>query len=202
MQEKMQTTAFPSHSILRIFVFILTLSTALIQTNHSAKADSALTPRIFIPYLSTLDANCKFNEEEAQLANLMRSAPEQQRKSLGCNPILSKVAQERAEDMARRGYFDHTNPDGLGPNAMVLAAGYVLPKYYPQDGNNIESIAGGTQTVEETWNALINSPSHRTHLLAENKFYQRQTDFGVGYVYNRNSTYQHYWVIITVEPGK
>lgn len=179
-------------------IFILTLC----SQPYSAHADSSITPRIYIPLVITEDAECGLNVEEAQLAGLMRNNPDQKRESLACNLVLSSVARERAKDMAARGYFDHTTPDGLTPNQMIIQAGYVLPGYYPKDGNNIESIAGGTPTVDETWNALLNSPSHRTHLIAENKFYVRQTDFGIGYVYNPDSTYHHYWVIITAEPGE
>src|SRR5688572_24058278 len=42
---------------------------------------------------------------------------------------LSMIARRHSEDMARRGFFDHVNPDGLGPNDRAQAAGYRCRKY-------------------------------------------------------------------------
>ncbi len=42
------------------------------------------------------------------------------------NETLAKVAEARALDMARRNYFDHTDPDGYGPNYHIHHAGYSL----------------------------------------------------------------------------
>ena len=146
---------------------------------------------------------CGFTAQRRELFNLLISDPDQKRASPTCNATLARVAQARAEDMAQRGYFAHTNPDGIGPNHLVEAAGYVLPTFYSHDlnGNNIESIAGGTQTASATWRAWKSSSGHRPHVLGEDPFYAEQVDIGIGYVYIANSTYKHYWVIITAKPG-
>ena len=91
------------------------------------------------------------NAQELDIANRMKSASGQRRAFLTFDPILSQVARERAADMARRGYFDHTNPDGHGVNYLVRRAGYILPSSYPSDGNNLESIAAGGSTASVTW---------------------------------------------------
>ncbi len=186
----------------RLFLLSLTVLISVFALTQQVHADSSGTTKLFLPIVTSQDGGCALSAAESQLAELLRNDVNQQRSTLGCNPILSQVAQARAEDMARRGYFDHTNPDGLTPNRLVLNAGYVLPKYYPQDGNTIESIAGGTTTPAETWRALMDSPGHRMHIVAEDSFYAKQVDFGVGYVYVPNSQYKHYWVIITAEPGE
>src|SRR5262245_31854996 len=46
------------------------------------------------------------------------------RPALKWDAPLAKVAEEKALDMAKRRYFDHVNPDGLGINVLIHEAGY------------------------------------------------------------------------------
>jgi hypothetical protein len=146
---------------------------------------------------------CHLRPEELALANLFQNDPNQQRTRLECNPILAKVARERAQDMGNRNYFSHVNPDGYGPNYLVQQAGYILPSHYCQDidGNNIESIQAGCSTASCAWSSWMNSDGHSRHLLGLSSFFAEQTDFGIGYAYVPNSKYGHYWVIITAVKG-
>ena len=143
------------------------------------------------------------NANEDRLVELMRTHPQQQRATMRYNPVLARVARERASDMAARGYFGHTNPDGWGPNALVRQAGYLLPSYYgvAPDTNNIESIGAGPATADEVWQLFLNSAAHRAHLLGLTSFYAEQVEYGIGYVAAPGTTYGHYWVIITARPG-
>jgi uncharacterized protein YkwD len=143
------------------------------------------------------------SSEEALIADYMVNDSGQQRASMQLDPILARIARERAQDMAARNYFNHVNPDGLGPNALVREAGYALPGWWGTAAadNYIESIAAGRNTAVATWTDWMNSPSHRTHILATDSFYQNQTSYGVGYAYSAGSTYRHYWVILTAPPN-
>ncbi len=147
------------------------------------------------------NAVAQLNSEEQAIANLLTSASGQKRKNMVLDPILSKVARERAADMANRNYFSHTNPDGHGANYLVRKAGYGLPSFYPSDGNNLESIAAGTTSPSATWSAWMDSSGHKQHLLAEIPFYADQTSYGVGYYKAPGSTYIHYWVVLTAPPN-
>src|SRR2546422_10479588 len=71
-------------------------------------------------------AAVELNANEQQLANFLTSDHGQRRDRslMHLDPILTSVARARAEDMAKRRYFAHVNPDGLGPNSLVRAAGY------------------------------------------------------------------------------
>jgi uncharacterized protein YkwD len=164
-----------------------------------------LSTTLFLPIVVGEEppSGCAPNLQEAQIAQFMIEHPEQQRPSLTCHPILAQVARERAQDMADRHYFSHVNPDGYGPNYLVEQAGYDLPSYYDStpDANNIESIAGGYATAEAAWQGWMNSPGHRTHLLGLDPFWAEQIDYGIGYVYEADSDYGHYWVVITAKPG-
>ena len=148
-------------------------------------------------------ADYVLSPEEAAIAGFMVHDPDQQRPAMQFDPILSQVARERAQDMAARDYFSHTNPDGFAANYLVWEAGYDLPAFWGHGvaDNYIESIAAGAGSAAETWVDWMNSPPHRTHILALTPFYQDQTSYGVGYAYSAQSTYHHYWVIITAPPS-
>ncbi|MGB8166815.1 MAG: CAP domain-containing protein [Chthoniobacteraceae bacterium] len=144
----------------------------------------------------------QLNSQEQRVATLLANASGQQRPSVQVDPILSKVARARAADMAKRHYFAHVNPDGHGPNYLVRQAGYPLPAGYDQSaaGNNIESAAAGDHTADEAWSGWMGSAPHKKHLLAQDAFYAAQTALGVGYYFDANSEYQHYWVVLTAPP--
>lgn len=156
---------------------------------------------VYLPIISRL--GCFPNAQEIEIANLMKTYPQQQRPTLICNEILEKVAGERAQDMGARAYFGHTNPDGFGPNYLVEQAGYILPNWYGQDeaANNIESIAAGYGTPSDAWAGWMGSSGHRTHLLGLDPFWAEQIDYGIGYAYVPGSPYGHYWVVITAKRG-
>ncbi|QGV77207.1 sigma-70 family RNA polymerase sigma factor [Streptomyces ficellus] len=81
----------------------------------------------------------------------------------GCGPVsqngqLDTAAQRHSEDMAARGYFDHTSPDGTDPGDRVTAAGYQWSTYG-------ENIARGQQSAASVMESWMNSPGHRANIL-------------------------------------
>lgn len=155
---------------------------------------------VYLPIINT--PSCILSIEEFTLAFLIATDSNQIRPSMNCNPTLAEVARSRALDMGQRNYFDHVNPDGVGPNYLVSQAGYTLPDGWttPATLNYIESIASGYPTAGLAFNAWMNSAGHRTHILGQDIFWATQTNFGVGYAYVENSTYKHYWVFISAPP--
>jgi len=77
-------------------------------------------------------------------------------------------ALNKANDMARRGYFSHANPEGLRMSYWINNTDY----YYSLAGENL---AKGFTSTDKLLKAWIDSPSHYCNLL-ENKF----TNIGVG----------------------
>jgi len=156
---------------------------------------------IYLPMILS-PGSCGLSSEETAVANYAMNHPDQGRTVMQCDSTLAQVARAKAEDMAARCYFGHVDPDGIGPNYKTRAAGYDLPTWYSTsiEGNNIESIAAGYATPEAAWNAWLNSAGHRTHVLAESSFWADQTNYGIGYYYDANSPYRHYWVFISAPP--
>ncbi|KDN87271.1 CAP domain-containing protein [Kitasatospora cheerisanensis] len=96
-----------------------------------------------------------------------------QRAQAGCpamrsNAKLAAAAQEQSDDMAARSFFDHTNPDGDGPQQRIDAAGYEWSGWG-------ENIARGQKDAAAVMNSWMNSPGHRANIL-NCKF----TELGVG----------------------
>ncbi|MFF7091100.1 sigma-70 family RNA polymerase sigma factor [Streptomyces rubradiris] len=87
----------------------------------------------------------------------------EERAAAGCGPVtedpqLDRAAQGHSDDMAARGFFDHTNPDGAGPGERVTAAGYRWSTYG-------ENIARGQQTPRAVMDSWMHSPGHRANIL-------------------------------------
>ncbi|MFI8361630.1 sigma-70 family RNA polymerase sigma factor [Streptomyces sp. NPDC085612] len=86
-----------------------------------------------------------------------------ERSAAGCGPLkddaqLRAAAQKHSDDMAARGFFDHTNPDGKDPGDRTTAAGYRWSTYG-------ENIARGQQTAQSVMDSWMKSPGHRANIL-------------------------------------
>lgn len=84
------------------------------------------------------------------------------------NPQLAAAAKIKAEDMAGRGYFSHTTPEGDKTWSLIKAQGYEFSRV----GENLAVKFTDSTNVIGSWLA---SPGHRANLLNE-KF----KDIGVG----------------------
>jgi uncharacterized protein YkwD len=175
----------------------------------AAHAEPGADYTVFLPVVAgkvaqPTAAACDLNEQEKRMEALLLQTPNQGRSSLVCDPILSAVARARAEDMGRRAYFSHVNPDGQGPNYLARQAGYVLPADYSTEvnGNNIESIGAGPADGDGMWNGWMQSSKHTTHILGQNDFFAAQSDYGIGFAQVPGSPYQYYWVFISSKPAK
>lgn len=84
------------------------------------------------------------------------------------DPLLTKAAQLKAEDMAKRSYFAHEGPDGESPWYWIDQVGYK----YVYAGENLAINFFDSSDVNNAW---MNSPKHRDNILDK-----RFTDIGVG----------------------
>ncbi|MEZ4863053.1 MAG: CAP domain-containing protein [Caldilineaceae bacterium] len=191
-----------------LLICILALASAGVRPTQVHADPTVGAHQVFLPVVKVPEAiaaapQCGLNEQEQIIETLAISHSGQQRASMSCNPILAAVARARAEDMGRRAYFGHVNPDGHGPNYLVQIAGYVLPSFYGQEptSNNIESIGAGPNTAQVMFDAWMGSSKHRTHILAENEFYRPQIEYGIGFAEVPGSPYTYYWVFISAYAG-
>lgn len=152
--------------------------------------------------IATSEPLCPPNFREAALAHRIVTSREQRRSELRYSPLLTQIAREHAADMIARDYVESLSPDGVSANYRARNAGYRLPSFYSQDpdANSIETIMAGYTSAEEVWRALVSGPSD--HVLGIGSFFHEQTEYGVGYAYNRESDFQRYWVIVIAKPGE
>lgn len=139
---------------------------------------------------------------ERRMAALVRGAKGQKRDRFIWDSRLHATARKRATDMGRRGYFNHVDPDGRGPNWHVSRSGYRLPIKWTafESSNQIESILAGSESADDAYRRWIVSGKHRRQLLALNPFFEIQTRFGVARASVPGSQYGHYWVFISAPP--
>lgn len=87
---------------------------------------------------------------------------------LQSNPILDEAARLKAEDMATKGYFAHTSPEGK-------TAWYWLNKVnyeYEYAGENLAINFSDSEDVTQAW---MNSPTHRANVVKSS-----YTEIGTG----------------------
>ena len=186
------------------FLFLILLSSLPGQGsgNFDLKAECMKA----LEYLNSVRANPEVYSSEIGV-NLKGIKP---LPALVWDERLARSAQKKAEDMARRNYFNHVNPDGIGANYMAQQEGYVFPDYYGtgKSNNYIESISAGPDTGPANIINLLNdggasnaNAGHRRHLLGLDQFWAKHVHAGIGMAYNPGSMYKYYFVVHTGEPG-
>jgi uncharacterized protein YkwD len=102
---------------------------------------------------------------------------------------LRTAARVHATDMACNHFTSHTGSDGSSVRDRVERQGYS----WSWIGENYFVGGGSAQTAFNWW---MNSTPHRANLLSPN-----YTQFGVGYVYDADSDYGGYFVVVFARPG-
>ncbi|MBP9832098.1 MAG: CAP domain-containing protein [Candidatus Pacebacteria bacterium] len=74
------------------------------------------------------------------------------------DPVLTQAAQNKANDMASKGYFSHVTPDGKTPWYWLDALGY----NYTYAGENLAVDFTDSKDVEDAW---MKSPTHRANIM-------------------------------------
>ncbi|WP_037677585.1 CAP domain-containing protein [Streptomyces griseus] len=99
--------------------------------------------------------------EAAVEAEVLRLVNEERSKvgcsALAANSSLTELAESFSADMAARGFFDHTDPDGASPWDRAAKAGIT-----DLGGENIARGQADAAAVMEAW---MNSPGHRANIL-------------------------------------
>jgi uncharacterized protein YkwD len=97
-------------------------------------------------------------EEIRALAELVNK----HRRSVGCKDLewlepVAAVAQKHSDDMVRRNFFDHKNPEGVTPFQRLNAAGIRFTRA-------AENIAYGQETAQAVLASWLRSPGHRRNI--------------------------------------
>ena len=146
------------------------------------------TPTV-APTASACDAsaNASVEAEVIDLVNTERAA--QGLAAYSVDGRLTAAARVHATDMACNHFTSHTGSDGSSVRDRVVRQGYT----WSWIGENYFVGGSGAQTAFNWW---MNSTPHRNNLLSPN-----YTQFGVGYVYDADSDYGGYFVVVFAKPG-
>jgi uncharacterized protein YkwD len=160
---------------------------AKVETAGSARASSRIAPNVPTPQADPApglqplvqDDLAQLEKQLWVLINQERLNPANQAETGGkalplkWNEKLAAVARAYSEDMLRRGFYAHVNPEGLTPAMRVAAAG--IPWQSEAENIAVHTNVGGAQA------AFMDEPrfehNHRSNILSA-KF----TDVGVGIV--------------------
>jgi uncharacterized protein YkwD len=96
---------------------------------------------------------CLLNEERAR-RGLAGLRPELR---------LELASQKHSSDMVRRRFFEHATPEGVDPQARMLATGY--PANNGFTGENIAWGGGAESSPVEIVDSWMHSPPHRENIL-------------------------------------
>jgi len=118
----------------------------------------AFLASLFSPIAGTLKNNLA-----AVLPSVLVMATNEERKEIAApalqsNTLLKDAAQLKADDMARRSFFSHVNPDGKQPWYYIDLAGYK----YEAAGENLAVDFVDSDDVHEAW---MNSPTHKANII-------------------------------------
>ncbi|MEU6659815.1 CAP domain-containing protein [Streptomyces sp. NPDC046821] len=138
------------------------------QTSSSGSGGAATKPKTAAPSRTatakpalpapSLRASSAESAAKAQVLTLVN----QERSKAGCTPVtasarLGSLAERFSDDMAARGFFDHTDPDGASPWDRAKKAGITN-----LGGENIARGQANAQSVMDAW---MQSPGHRANIL-------------------------------------
>lgn len=124
-----------------------------------------------LPYISVFNLSNTFTTSilPAVLDDLTNKNREKQHLAvLAVNPELNKVAELKAHDMASKGYFAHTSPEGKTPWYWFNQVGYK----FEYAGENLAIDFTDSQDVTVAW---MNSPTHKANIIK-----RAYTEIGTG----------------------
>lgn len=100
---------------------------------------------------------------------------------LSVSPILNRAAEMKAQDMATKGYFAHTSPEGKTPWYWIELAGYK----YQYAGENLAVNFRDSKDVTMAW---LNSPTHKANIVKGN-YTEMGTGIAEGVYQGRNTIF-------------
>ncbi|MBI5621487.1 hypothetical protein HY933_01305 [Candidatus Falkowbacteria bacterium] len=130
-----------------------------------------LTVFLFVVYPSVMVFGGKISDDVITLANTARQ--DSGISMLQTSDLLTQAAQAKADDMAAKGYFSHTAPNGDKPWVWLNGVGY---QYYAAGENLAMDFSSGASVHL----AFMNSPSHRKNIMNP-----RYREIGVGVSYGK-----------------
>jgi uncharacterized protein YkwD len=135
--------------------------------------------------------------EEKKVVELLNA----DRRSKGLRPLiwnedLARAARYHSYDMATQNYFNHDSYDSINGKLVPVAYTFTrIKKFYTESFVNSENLAAGSEDGDGTYHQWYTSPGHYANMFNPSSKY-----VGVGYYFDPNSTFGHYWSFCTALP--
>jgi uncharacterized protein YkwD len=165
------------------------------KTGQRSQSSGSLEDRLYNPFdnnsfektLSYGQLDCG-NFENNEISGKMFTLINTDRVKQGLTPYtwskkLCESAILKANDMAKKSYFEHVSPEGISPTYWIDTVGYV----YSSSGENL---ALNTYTASEAHEGLMNSPGHRANIL-DSDF----TQIGIAYSWGKIEGQDAFFVV-------
>lgn len=134
----------------------------------------------FLPALNILSNNFLASVLPSVLGDLTnQNRKAQNLNTLTVSPLLNRVAELKAKDMAEKGYFAHVSPEGKQPWYWFGLVGY----QYEFAGENLAVDFTDSHDVTLAW---MNSPGHKANIM-KNAYTEMGTGIATG-TFNGNPT--------------
>ncbi|MFF8833649.1 CAP domain-containing protein [Streptomyces sp. NPDC015131] len=136
--------------------------TATAKPKPPAPTPERTTERPPAPSVPAVPTSPSDSGREAAAEAAVLALVNTERAKVGCSPVqasrgLASLAGAYSRDMAERGFFSHTDPDGASPWDRAAKAGV--------QGLAAENIARGQADAEAVMESWMNSDGHRANIL-------------------------------------
>ncbi|GHB02163.1 CAP domain-containing protein [Modicisalibacter luteus] len=147
---------------------------------------------------TVVKGDCELTDRKREMLSRVNEARSQARQCgnqrfaaaepLTWNCTLEAAAQAHSRDMAKKDYFSHTGPDGVGIQQRVSSRGYVWRAVG-------ENIAAGQASIVAVVDGWMESPGHCRNIMNE-----AFTEMGMAKADDPGSMYSPYWTQVLAQP--
>ena len=131
---------------------------------------------------NSVNANAQTSLQNDKILNeINKNRIQNNLKPLSLNEKLNKTASFYAQNLAQNNYLSHKGLDGQNASERITKFGYNWTTFG-------ENLAAGSDNPTITVNRWMQSAGHKANIL-NSEF----CEIGIGYGYNENSNYKHYW---------
>lgn len=140
------------------------------------------------PFYRNLGSGDAQIDAESALTMINRYRANKGEGELVLDPVLQRVAQDQAREMAAEGRTDVSLKRGNAARARLDRAGY-------RPGPAVENVSAGYWTLAEAFSGWRSSPGHDRTMLDG-----RMTRMGIATAYRSGSKYKVFWSLVLAAP--
>ena len=155
-----------------------------VETVTQQVLSADLNQHVYLPLIYAADSFTLTDHEQYVADRINEIRAEHGLVPLNIDAQLTAAARRHSQDLADHNATGHTGSDGTNAGNRIYEAGYIWQCW----GEIIAYGFGGHDELAIQW--WRNSPLHYNLMISDD-----YEDIGVGWVYNKDSYYEHYWTV-------